>query len=249
MEGPRQFNTRRMTPDDVLRVIVESHRQKWRYRLDAFPDEIPSFEMQARDLWTLCSITAEELEDLFGVHFENRHWEQAGPTVREVCELIASQALAIRLEPATILGRPCLSATVFFALRKILKDAGADVSRLAPSSLLEPYMKKRPEIFLDKITTLGPGKLPVIKIEEHHKQSRKNFGLVLFLLGFVGLLCLSGLPLVYGIWLFAAWLVFVFVGIGCSVPHLPRKPDRVTFGDLETFADLSRAIAQAQEHD
>ncbi|MHC4474707.1 MAG: hypothetical protein ACYTEL_03620 [Planctomycetota bacterium] len=44
-----------------------------------------------------------------------------------------------------------------------------------------------------------------------------------------------------------AWLVLVFVGIGCSVPHLPANPNRVTFGNLETFADLTRAIAQAQE--
>lgn len=221
------------------------------------PDIVISPETTLHDLF-LVSWYFEDARDMvagvqgvFGVQFSKAHWREVLKpeklrTVRDVCELVATRATRTELVPYSILGRACRSAGAFCLVRGMLKSAGANVSDLAPSSTLEPYLRHYPTLFkhhLQLATLIG---LPLLKVW-HPVFSRT----CRFLLVLVAVFATNMLLLYLGIGL----NTLPWVALSClAVPILwlivgnlvPKRFCRYSLGSLVTVRDLCVAIAASE---
>lgn len=158
-------------------------------------------------------------------------------TLRGVCELLATQARRWVLPPAKMLGRECASAGVFLAMRALLVQAGAP-RELRPSTPLEPFLQKWPEVFLQQVSRLAPGGLPFTRKNETFNT------LIALSYIFSGLLLLPGL-LVKDPWMASGAVILyglAWIGAGCGgwFPG-PLKLEAVT-----NFRGLTEAIVEQQ---
>ncbi len=249
MTGPSALETRRMTPDDVLRVLADSHRQQCQYDPGADPDAVISYDMTVAEWRSACNLfqwrpLGRALDAEFGTSFPDEEWKRVltppkRRTLRDVCDLIAWQAVVPVVKPMKVSGKPCLSAGAFFAVRNLLRRAGADTSSIRPSTPLAQYLRDWAGAVLSELTKIAPGSLPPVKIG-------KPFYERSFLLVLVGMLSTA-----FFSWL--QWPLFVLVALGLWLAgHLGLfvgariRPRRASFGALGTFGDLARAIAGHQ---
>jgi hypothetical protein len=109
-------------------------------------------------------------------------------TLRDLCQFLATRIEVPAIEPFTILGKPRQSAGAFLTIRTILAQAGADVSRLAPSSPLGPYLRNHFMVFARDISKLSPGRFPRIEEPERPTISLKWVSVIIaVVVGFVAL--------------------------------------------------------------
>ena len=151
------------TPEYILAGIQAEWRQfalDCEFTAEDMERQMPTFNTTIRqwcddamlDEWTPLGTA---LNQTWGTKFTRKQWRQVleparEKTIRGVCELLATQARRPLIPPAIILGRECKSAGVFLAIRSLLIEAGAP-ARLRPSSSVEPYLKKWPKVFHEKI--------------------------------------------------------------------------------------------------
>jgi hypothetical protein len=240
--------TKPATPDYVLSVIVDWHRQQCEGLSD--PEAEPAikltFESTVED-WRMASDLlpwqelAQTMNSFWHIERSDAEWKKVlvpanEHRLGEVCDFIAQTARMEVLVPSGFLGATCNSAGAFRSVRSKLAAAGADVSQLRPSSPLEPYMRKYFDVFLNEILAMAPGSLPVIKPHVPlYYWSLYSAGLCLlatlvaYLFGAIGIAVISWV-------LFLASQVMIWI-----VVKLP--PNRVELGELKTFRDLAQAIA------
>ncbi|MCX6923027.1 MAG: hypothetical protein NT154_07445, partial [Verrucomicrobia bacterium] len=156
------------------------------------------------------------LNEDWGTQFTQCQWFSVLEPAREktlggVCELLATQARRRLVPPAKMLGRECPSAGIFLAIRAMLVQAGAPPD-LRPSTPLEPFLDKWPEVFLQQVSSLAPGGVPF---------TRKNEAFNTFIaLSYI----LSGLLLLLSLFVKDPWMTcgalilygIGWIGAGCS---------------------------------
>jgi len=158
-----EFETGKVTAEYVLRVFQDEHRQGVALG-EAEEDIAITFDTtiaewrDADDLrtWWEC---AKAINKAWHIDIPRNEWHGAmkpakSKTLRGVCELIAREAIVPKLRPVTVLGVRCESAGAFFAIRQMLSEAGAEVSCVAPSTLLAPFTREYAGTFLGPIANL-----------------------------------------------------------------------------------------------
>lgn len=162
--------------------ILASLREEWRQcaliegeQPDDIERELPAFAVTVhewRETLDLLGWRAlgRALNESWGTRFTPDQWfsvlEPARErTLRGVCELLATQALRPVVPPARLLGHECAAAGVFLAIRSLLVQAGAP-PQLRPSTPLESFLQKWPEVFLTQISRLSPGGLSFTRKQE-----------------------------------------------------------------------------------
>ena len=242
------------TPEYILAVIQDSYRFSCQNDPEAEPDMDLSFDSTIDEWRTACDLLPWEelgfaLNKRFGIVFESSKWHSllepaTKKTLKELCEEISKYADKEIIKPVNILGKECLKGGVFLTIRSKLAEAGADVSALTPSSLIEDYMCSHWKAFYEMSSKLFPNKLPVMKFH-NPLYWFSIYGLVLsFILLLLGWLAsvtntelLSCLLVIVGI----ASLLFFYLLIGITAK---RKPDSVDFGGLKTFRDMVNCIVE-----
>mgnify|MGYP003607266031 CR=1 FL=1 len=159
--------SQQLTPTDILNILIEQHRISSKLDFEADPEAILTFDStinywrNAGDLlpWKPLS---EFLNECFGISITETKWEQTltpsrKRTLRDVCKLIAENCEYQDIKPITILGKECLSASVFLTLKKYLKRRNVDVSNIKPSSLIAPYLEKYYSEMLEQIGIISKG--------------------------------------------------------------------------------------------
>jgi hypothetical protein len=173
---------------------------------------------------------------------------QSEPTMKTLCEFIATRAEMVELRPVTVLGTPCLSAGAFLTVRTLLAGSGADVSRLGPSSPLEPYFGRHELQFWRELPKLAPGTLPPLRRESRSEGCALHCGgtyLLACIMASVAANCGNrfGTPL-----LLAAGITAI-IGIAWTISSFCSRPAiRYRFGDLHTFRDLVAALLRRPLH-
>lgn len=239
------------TPEYILAVLVDSHRQQSQFDPEADRDAKLAFETTIDEWRDACDLITwkplgHSLNKQFATNFTDEQWREAleparTKTLRGVCELVATEARQWRVRPARFFGSECLAAGVFRTVRSFLAEEGASVANIKPSTPLAPYLRECPSVFIFSLARIAPGILPSVKIQTPFY----NRAVVVFL-GSILLACVSG-------FVGAHWLTVVavlLIGGGYAAIWYAAKcvrPARVEFGSLETFADLSRLIASGIE--
>lgn len=254
--------SRRLSPEDVLAIFVEMHRQGVGLET-CDPEATIGFSTTVAEWREACDLLpVGELGTGYNSYFEidltRAEWggvlePEREKTLREVCDLVATRALKPKFEEMFLLGRPCPAASLFLTIRRELESAGWDTRELCPSSSLEPFLQGS-NTLLSILIRLAPGRIPRAVLQ-HGRTSTvvgRMFayatlaglvGAVLVTVGF-GIASLSRIEFA-GAWYFtalAAAAVLVMLSITGMVAVEYVQPPRVVLGDLRTFRELCRAI-------
>ncbi len=235
------------SPDYVLSVIRDFHRQQCEFDCAANPDATLTFDTTLDEWREACDLLpwrelGEGLNEIWGIAVSPTEWKavlEPGQTKRlsDVCEFLAERVLRPEIRPADLLGRPCITAGAFLTIRSLLHRAGAEIDEIAPSTPLAPYTRRYARVFLTEISTLAPGALPPVKI------FRSLYDLA------VGCLPVGLVVLVAGCWAdvptltFAGAAIFALAYALSWVAACCTLPGSVTFGSLQTFRDLAVALS------
>ncbi|WP_165219941.1 hypothetical protein [Aquisphaera insulae] len=236
------------TPEYVLDVIRDSHRQQCRFDPEADPSVALTFETTVAEWRDACDLVdwrrlGRALDQEWRLGRPDASWRAVleparSQTLRDVCEFIATGASRPVIRPLTTLGRSCRPAGAFLAIRSLLREAGTDVDQVSPSTPLHDYTRRHPAVFLGPISRLAPNTLPAVGVSMPWYEASS------FAIPCIGLLLLiAGLFLGPG-WTIAGVVVFL-VGWAGSWLTAGLPPERVEFGDLRTFRDLARCLAES----
>jgi hypothetical protein len=242
---------RTLTPNDIMTILVDHQRLEREAGcclMDDLLDESSTVSrwISSRDL---CFVddAAKHLNELFHLRLSYAQWREiltprSQRTLAELSEFIASQRLPVpRIEPVTVMGSTSLAAGVFLVIRKVLRDAGADVSDLRPSSPLKPYLMSHARPLVESLSKIAPGRLPPLEIDDSMAAS---FGCAMQLTWLIALVCR-----IAGIRSFE-WQLNVTIGVALALHLLARfldwtrgRPLDLRFVWVRDFRDLSRVIA------
>jgi hypothetical protein len=244
-----------VTPEYVLSVLADQHRQQCQWDCEVDPEARITFEMTVDEWQMACDLLgwrglAKALDEYWQMGRPEDEWRQVlkpevRRTLRDVCNFISAHGVREEVVPATILGARCAPAGAFFAVCSRLRQAGVDVDGIAPSTPLGDYARKHPYVFLGPVSKLAPNALPDVRIE-----TPWHFPAVLGML-------LAMLLVIYAVPMACVWLrlpLWLCIGAAPAPGYLTwrlgvwlvRKihPRRVEFGDIKTFGDLARVIAE-----
>lgn len=242
------------SPEFVLDVIRANHRHQCSVDPEAEPDVALSFDTTVTEWRDACNLLgtkklAEALNEDWGVAILPAEWKDAlepskSRTLRDVCELIASQATRTDVLSVGHFGTSSKAAGAFLAIRSVLLRAGADAATIRPSLPIADVARRFPSVLLGPISKLAPDRLPTVAIRTPAYDAAVTVSGV----GFLGLLGLTvagwlGLTrwrtelgllfaIALGLGFFWTWIAGRFVG-----------PAEVRFGTIVTFRDLAEAIA------
>lgn len=242
-----EIPTRELSEEDALAMLNESYRQLGYIYFDnenpqplTFDTTIAEFE-SVFDTPKSAPQLGRILDEFFHLEASRETCAVLHPpkkrTLGEFCRYIASRQVQIpAFRPVAVLGSECAAAGAFVTIRALLRDRGADVREIAPSTPLHSYARLHREAFYD-LGLIVPGRLPLIRVK----------------MGLLG--CIPGLVLL-GVFLAVAsfWLrsseLFTWgcglamwpMGIGYLLSGWP--PREVLIGDLKTFRDLCDAITR-----
>jgi hypothetical protein len=172
----------KITPTDVLSILIEQHRLCSPLDPEADPYAELSFAStiddwrDANDLipWRPLS---EFLNKEFQIKATEDEWKSvltpsSARTLQDVCMLISKHSLREDIRPVKLLGQECLSSAVFRTLIKYLSQRQVDVSEIRPSTPLTPYLEKYFSEMVEQTTIISNGK----KVFEQFETKRKKTG-------------------------------------------------------------------------
>ena len=244
---------RRMTPEDVLEVLREWHRQEWP-DVEGTASMSLDFDTTVRDWWFFALMDDSRpapniglrVNGIFGTDFSVNQWRGVvtpwkKKTLRDVCELVATRAEVAQIRPACVLGRECLPAGAFRAVKTRLASTGVDVAKLRPSSSLSDWLRKHYSELVLELAKLAPGRLPAMKVIHPARDRAECVSAIVYL---AVLVCILSTYLIGP----AALPVTGLVGLVASFARLwtsekaEQTPDRIDCGELHDFRDLCYAI-------
>lgn len=238
-----------LSPDDILAILQDKHRHQCSYDPEADPDVILTLDSSIEDWRIACDLV--EWKALAGAL--NTQWNLTVPLsewkslltppkkrkLRGVCTVLSRSNRPKKVISPSIFGRHCQTAGVFFAVRELLERDGADVSHLAPSSLLSKFAIEHTRAFEQDISQLAPGALPTIRIQNPDYERATGF-MTLAVLSLFG----SALASFWISYLWIPFLVVVILGVAwVNQVAQNSRPTSVTFGELKTMRDLCRTLA------
>lgn len=226
-----------MTRDDAFACLVA--------HLDV-ADPPLSFDTTVRD-WrnlfdsALIDDLANTLNTRFHLSLSHAVWRKVltptrERTLGEVCDLIAANATRPTFPPVTILGSTSTSAGAFLAIRELLHNTGVDVSHLAPSSPLAPFVRQHGTRLWTVLADLAPTTRVPVSVFNPIAAGLMLGGRLCCLADLVLRLCRATNIAPY---LLCVGLTCVAVGFACRF----LIPPTVDVGWVRTFRELSQLIA------
>ncbi len=251
---------RSMTAEEVLAVFRDEH-QVFFGASGEDPDTLINFDMTVSDWRYELELLpwkrlGRALNGQFQIQLSVRQWKTVmvpgrSRTLREVCELIASQAKIPEMRSVTVLGRPCRPAGAFLALREGMRLAGLNVTKLRPSTPLAPLLKEHFAEIIPEVIKLAPGRLPPLISKRTLADRLLTYlvfwplvaGLLTGIVGCGGLWCLPGpLAAVAGYCAVVGWTVFLVEMILALLLGVFLPTTTPEFKNLHDLRDLCYAM-------
>jgi hypothetical protein len=243
MSWDRPIRTRPVSPDEVLEGLRDLFtRSTGLSRAQA--EEFVRPDADLLDLVATDGLDPGGVELYFGTGSLCEEWWRKVVefgTVGGLCHALARFVEVPAIDPVTVFGRSCPGAGAFLVIRRILADAGADVSKLRPSTPLLPYVWLWPDVFRWRLPRLAPGRVPEVRFL-NRRLTRRILGVVLGVAGLVfGLWVARGFPWLGGV--LAAVFLKVLVWDLLLTPIAARRRNwSVQFGGLYSFRDLAAVL-------
>jgi hypothetical protein len=236
------------TPEYVLAVLRDMHRQQCQHDPEADAHAVLSFDTTVAEWRDACDLIEwRELgrgyNQIWGIACQDHEWRAVlePPRVRrlaDVCQLIAEHAARPVIRPSRMLGSTCAAAGAFLTIRSLLHEAGAPAGEIAPSTPLAPYTRRFAEVFLGPVARLAPGSLPPVRIRTPVYDVALWGMLVAAVCLLVGPCSGMHLLTVLGVLSFTLAYALTWYAARCLLPA------SVEFGELRTFRDLAIVVAE-----
>ncbi|MBI1370521.1 MAG: hypothetical protein GC162_17940 [Planctomycetes bacterium] len=208
---------------------------------------IHEYEDVSADDFPDCDRSRESYQRMYHARIPADAWRQLHrkprkTTIGEVCDFLAAcGGVMPEPRPLFIMGRGCMPAGVFLTLRSLLREHGADVSDLRPSTPINQFAMAQWRPFIEMLWHFRP------ELTRRVKKIEVPGGLIFAWMFLAGL---ATLIISYvGIWFGLSAYGFAVAGgllisglIGMSAMST-RPPRDIQFEGAATFADLCRLIA------
>ncbi|HKA07329.1 MAG TPA: hypothetical protein VKD71_08735 [Gemmataceae bacterium] len=237
------------TPEYVLAVLRDMHRQLCQWDPEADPAAVVSFDTTVAEWRDACDLLSwRELgrayNQVWGIACSDEEWRAVLEPARQrrladVCQLIAACAARPVIRPSRLLGSSCAPAGAFLTIRSLLHEAGAPAGEIAPSTPLAAYTRRFAGVFLGPVSRLAPGALPPVRARTPVYNAAIWGILVAVVCLLVGAYGGVHFLTVAGVVLFASCYALTW--------YAARRllPASVEFGELRTFRDLAIIVAAA----
>jgi hypothetical protein len=238
------------SPEYVMAVIRDEHRQQREYDLEADPEAVLSLETTVADWREACDLVGwrklgRAHNQVWGINCSDAEWRAAlepadQKRLADVCRLIAAHAVRPVIRPSRLLGSHCGPAGAFLTIRSLLHQAGAAANEIAPSTPLAEYARRYTAVFLGPVARLAPGSLPPIRLRTPVYNAAFCGLLVAILCLLVGQcsglysLAIAGLLLSVSSYALLSYAARYMLGAS------------VKFGELRTFRDLALVVANGK---
>lgn len=239
------------SPEYVLAVLRDDHRQQCQYDPEAEPEISLSFDSTIADWRHACDLVpwrrlGRALNDRWDIRIPDRVWREVlepanEKTLEGVCRLIATYARRPVIRPARMCGAECETAGAFLTIRSLLHECGVCAEHIRPSTPLASYARRYTGVFLGPVARLAPGAVPLINVHAPLYDAIMwgiPVGFVFVVAGLIPTLRpLASLGVM--LWFLSclsAWIAVLFI-----------PPKKVTFGEVETFGDLARVIVGTRD--
>lgn len=176
------FN-QKLTYKDVLNIFIEQHRLFSPYDPEADVHAKLDFDSSVKD-WRYANDLLpwyelyHVLNSKFKMSMPSENWKEIlepsnKRSLKDVCSFIADNSQFSDIYPKRLLGKDCLSASVFLELKNRLEKRKIQTGLLRPSSLITPYLNSHYVEFINEIILLSKGK----RVFEHIvlQEKRKGF--------------------------------------------------------------------------
>lgn len=237
------------SPEHVLAVLRDEHRQAVEVDGGCDPDIDLTFESTVSE-WRIANDLlptkqlGRALNESWALTLSDAEWRDVltpahKRTLRDVATLISQHTTRTQLLPLTIAGTSCLPAAAFLAIKDCLAADGVDVNAIAPSTPLHEFTRHHWLTFIRRISRLSPGALPGIAVKSQAHDTNMAIGCLSAVFFALGIFVVESAPSVL---ILGVLLLLVTTLHGYSIRNHPL--DKVTFGELRTFRDLSLCIAE-----
>lgn len=242
---------RKLTSEEIFFIFKEEHR----LCSPLNPEADPSFELQptstvaewldARHLRPWMELRAF-YNEWFDIEIPIEEWRSAAGLSNEkkmqgVFDLFSVYAKIEIIKPVKLFEQTCLSAAVFKSIKKNLEARGIDTSGLAPSSKIEPVLKRNFEPFVAYINQNFAGTISEIR-ERETILSR--------FVGFAGLVSIVSLILAMSRYefLFVSGASFILAIILAIIENkkFNKKEGMLIIPEIVTFRDLVNRIVESE---
>lgn len=238
------------SPEYVLAVLRDEHRQAVEVDGECDPDIDLTFDSTVAD-WRIANdlLPAKQLgralNESWALSLSDTDWRNVltpprKRTLRDVTNLIALHTTRTQLQPLQIAGTSCLPAAAFLAIKDCLAADVVDVNGIAPSTPLHEYTRRHWLTFIQRISRLAPGALPPIAVVSRADDANTAIGCLGALLTIAGMFLLKSAPFVP-----VLGMLLLLITTANSFRIRSHPLDKVAFGDLRTFRDLSVCIAKS----
>lgn len=187
------------------------------------------------------------LAELFALSATESVWKNLSMsgkqhTLRDLCAFVAVRATVPSISDATFLGRDCGPARVFLTLRESLRKSCVNVERLAPSSLLAPWLAGDiGKHFLLSAIRVYPRSFPSLKVSIPLFEHIAVIGILIASVA-CGLWTVGKILGYSQGWMLA--LLLALLGGSCLLLRLARLLPVVTIPGAATVGDLCIEIAR-----
>lgn len=241
-----------VTPEYVLEVLRDEHRQSCEFDPGTDPDIDLTFESTVEDWRVARDLVGTRqlgraLNTSWGMSLSDSEWRNVltpprKRTLRDVATLIAKHSQRIELVPFRVAGTSCLPAAAFLTIKDYLAAAGVDVQRIAPSTLLHEYTRRHAGIFLWQISRLAPGSMPSVSVKSEFHDRLSSGCCIGGVLSAAACVLAVFIPEARSVFI-GAVLTYQLIALIVSNAYQNRLADELRFGDLKTFRDLAVCIA------
>lgn len=242
---------RSITIDEVFFIFKEEHRICSQFDPEADPSILLTMNTSIED-WRLSMdlLNWDKLSQYLNKEFEispnSEEWKNAlcpanNRTIQDVCKLISSYAKLEVVKPIKLLGKECISASIFKLIKKNLTKRGVDTTNLKPSSKIEPILKSNFGEFIEQINKNFTGVIPDVQICTTKLDRIYGYACML-----------SIVTLIIAIFWNSIWyLPVAFILISIILGYLNNREfnsneGMMTIPEIETFWDLIERIVNKE---
>jgi len=242
-------NYRKITPEEVFFIFKEEHRLCSQFDVEADPTVNLTMDSSIKEWRYSMDLLpwrklGKYLNEEFEINILENDWESTLEPSRtkrlgDVCRLISNHAQIEIVKPIKLLGKDCLSASLFKTIKRSLTKRGVDTTDLKPSSLIEPYLKNHFGEFIEQINKNYTGVIPEIKTNETKLSKSNSLIWFTFILVFI-----AGF-----FWHPLLGLAVIFLIIGLFSGNASRKEfedqnNMMFIPEIKTFRDLVERIIE-----